>query len=386
MSVWDDVVDQDHVVAGLQEATAAADARLRGGDAGGMSHAWLFTGPPGSGRSNLARAFAAALQCPRLGCGSCQACRTALAGSHPDIEVLSTETLSFGVEATRTLVRRSMMTPSGGRWQVIIMEDADRLTERAANALLKTLEEPSSRTVWMLCAPSTEDILPTIRSRTRHVLLRTPSAEAVTEVLVRRDHIDRAVAAFAARAGQGHIGRARHLAVDETARARRREVLSLPTTLRDVGSCMTAAQNLVDAAADEAKAATAESDTRETADLRRALGLTPAGKVPPAISGQLKDLETRQKKRATRAQRDALDRALVDLVSFYRDVLAVQMGAGVTLTNEELRADVESVARGCGPDDTLRRIDAVLACRERIHASVQPLLAVEAMMLALRTG
>jgi DNA polymerase-3 subunit delta' len=387
MTVWDDLVGQEHVVDQLSSAAASAAAVLRGENGGGMTHAWLFTGPPGSGRSMAARAFAAALQCPDGGCGHCDACHTVLAGTHADVEVVSTELLSIGVRDTRALVRRATLSPAGGRWQVIVMEDADRLTESAGNVLLKAIEEPVARTVWMLCSPSLEDVLPTIRSRCRHVLLRTPPAHAVAEVLVRRDGVDPAMAGFAARAAQGHIGRAKRLATDEKARLRRQDVLRLPTSLADLGGCMRAAADLVDATAQEAKEASEELNVRETDELKIALGAGGTGRGMPAGSAAvLKDLESRQKKRATRLQRDALDRALVDLASYYRDVLAVQLGSGVDLTNGEMRPAVVKAASASTAPATLRRIEAVLACREAIAANVAPLLAVESMALSLRAG
>lgn len=393
-SVWDDLVGQDHAVAQLQAAADAAAAVRRGEPDTGMTHAWLFTGPPGSGRSNAARAFAAALQCVAsgTGCGSCDACHTVLARTHADVSTMSTETLSIGVKDTRELVRRSMLTPAGGRWQIIILEDADRLTEQAANALLKAVEEPATRTVWMLCAPSIEDVLATIRSRCRHVRLGTPSTAAVAEVLVRRDGIDAETAQAVAAASQGHIGRARRLATDEQARSRRDEVLQVPASLQDLGSSLVAAAALVEAAGEAAKDSAAELDAGETEQLRTALGAS-GGRLPSGTAAAMRELEDRQRRRAKRVQRDALDRALIDLASFYRDVLVVQFAAaaprlpdGRPLVNESARADIEAVAQATTPESTLRRIDSVLACREALDANAHPLLAVEAMMLGLRAG
>jgi DNA polymerase III subunit delta' len=386
--VFDDLVGQERVVAELRRAVAAAQAVL-GGDTSvpdaAMTHAWLFTGPPGSGRSTAARAFAAALQCPRGGCGSCPACHTVRMGTHADVEVVRPSGLSYGVADTRELVRRAALSPAGNRWQVILLEDADRLTEDAANALLKAIEEPAQRSVWLLCTPSADDLEPTIRSRCRLMVLRTPPTAAVADVLVRRDGVDPAMAAFAARASGGHIGRARRLATDEGARLRRAEVLRLPLQLVDIGSCITAAANLVDAATEEAVGATADLDAAETEDLSRALGAGATGRaMPRGAEGALKDLERRQKARATRTKRDALDRALLDLASFYRDVLAVQSVAATALTNDELRTSIDKVARSTSPEQSLRRLDAILACREAIDANVAPLLAVESMMLSLR--
>jgi DNA polymerase-3 subunit delta' len=386
VTVWDAVVGQEPTVEVLQRAVVGAARILRGEPGSAMTHAWLLTGPPGSGRSTAARAFAQALQCPDGGCGSCHACHTVLARSHADVEVVSTMLLSIGVDAARELVTRAARLPVGGRWQVVLMEDADRLTESAANALLKAIEEPTPRTVWLLCAPALEDVIPTIRSRCRHVSLRTPPEDAVAAVL-ERDGVDPAMAAFAARAAQSHIGRARRLATDEQARLRRSEALRLPLSLAEVRDCLTAAANLVDAASEDAKAATAELDEVETEALSRALGAGTQGRSMPAgASAQLKDLERQQRRRATRTQRDAMDRALVDVASFYRDVLSVQVGAGVDLVNDDVRPAIVKVAHASTPEQTLRRIEAVLAARDAIDANVSPLMAVEAMTIALRAG
>ena len=385
MSVWFDVVGQEPVVAELRVAVAGAADQLSGQAGTGMTHAWLFTGPPGSGRSTAASAFAAALQCATGGCGSCPACHTALAGSSADVRVVRTERLSISVNEARALVAEAARHPVGGRWLVIVVEDADRLTEQAANALLKAMEEPTPRTVWLLCAPALEDVLPTVRSRCRHVRLRTPPPAAVAEVLVRRDGVDPTMAHFCARASQGHIGRARRLATDEQARRRRHEALQLPARLRGVGDCLTAAANLVEAAKEEAAAASAELDEPETAELARALGAgTPGRGLPAGAAPALRELERAQSARGKRLQRDALDRYLVDLASLYRDVLAAQVGAGVPLVNDELLPMVTALAGVSAAADTLRRIDAVLACRDAIDANVAPLLAVEAMTLGLR--
>jgi DNA polymerase-3 subunit delta' len=384
--VWADLVGQEPTVGVLRGAVAAAASALGGGRTAGMTHAWLLTGPPGSGRSNAARAFAAALQCPQGGCGECLACRTAMAGSHPDVTLVSTERLSLGVDEVRELVRKAAMSPTGDRWQVVVVEDADRLTERAADALLKSVEEPATRTVWVLCAPTAEDVVPTIRSRCRLLVLRTPPPAAVAQVLRQRDGVSAEVASFAARASQGHIGRARALATDEATRNRRREVLALPTRLTGLGACMTAAANLVEAADEEAAPIAARLDSTERSDLEQALGMGTRGIKPRGAQGALKELDDQHKARAKRLQRDALDRALVDLMSFYRDVLVVQTGGDVALVNEEARRDIDAVARVTSPETTVRRIQAILHCREALETNVAPLLALEALMIALARG
>jgi DNA polymerase-3 subunit delta' len=383
--VWGDLVGQAHAVTELARAAAAAAGRDDDNSGNAMTHAWLLTGPPGSGRSTAARAFAAALQCDQDGCGRCPSCHTVLAGTHADVLVVNTRQLSIGVDDARALVARAGRYPALGRWQIMVIEDADRLTERAANALLKGVEEPTPHTLWVLCAPAVEDVIPTIRSRCRHVSLRTPASAAVAEVLVRRDRVEPAMAAFAARAAQGHIGRARRLATDEAARLRRHAVLQLPFSVANLGIALEAAADLVQAATDEARESGAPVDADEAEQLRLSLGGGTEGRgMVSGAAAAIKELEKQQKARATRFRRDALDRALVDLASFYRDVLSLQLGAGVELVNEELRPQLESLAAAAPPESTLRQIDAVLAAREAISANVAPLLAIEALTVALR--
>lgn len=373
--VWAELVGQDQAVATLQRAVA--------GGRHAMTHAWLITGPPGSGRSNAARAFAAALQCEQGGCGDCNDCRTALSGAHPDVTLVRTEKLSIGVDEVRDLVRRAAMSPALRRYQVLVVEDADRVTERGADALLKSIEEPAPSTVWLLCAPTADDVVATIRSRCREVHLATPTAAAIAELLQRRDGIDPALAGFAARVAQGHIGRARALARSDDARRRRREVLDLPSNLKTVGACLTAAANLVSATADEAAAVTADLDARERAELTEALGFGARGARPRDGQAALRDLEDQQKLRAKRLQRDALDRVLTELTSYYRDVLARQTRAEAPLINAELETEIAQLARHSTPEQTLRRIDAILACREALETNVAPQLAMESLMISL---
>jgi DNA polymerase-3 subunit delta' len=375
-SVWSGLVGQQAAVATLRRAAAGQ----------GMTHAWLFTGPPGSGRSNAALAFAAALQCRDGGCGECRACRSTLAGSHPDVSVTRSEASVLYIDDMRELVHRSALAPAEGRWQVMVIEDADRLGERTANTLLKAIEEPTPKTVWLLCAPTLEDLLPTIRSRCRNISLATPTAAEVTAFLTQRLDVPESLAAFAARASQGHIGRARALAVDESTRNRRHEVVSLPARLTSLGACMTAAANLVDIAKDETAAITEQANGRELADLDTMFGSDRKARASRSYRAALKDLNHGQKQREKRRIIDVIDRSLMDLMSVYRDAIAVQVRAPGALVNEEMRAEVEEIARRSTPELNLRRIDAIFTAREQMmEFNTTPLLALESMMVGLRT-
>jgi DNA polymerase-3 subunit delta' len=381
--VWSQLVGQSAVVAELRAAVA---------DPAAMTHAWLFTGPPGSGRSVAARAFAAALQCPQGGDGTCHQCRTALSGTHADVKIIVPDGLSIAVLEARELVVGASRAPSQGRWQIIIVEDADRMTERATNAVLKMIEEPPPRTVVMLCAPSLhpEDIPVTIRSRCRVVGLRTPTVDAIADVLVRRDGVDPALAAWSAGAAGGHVGRARRLARDEDARLTRKAVLDVPLSLVSLAACLDAADDLVSAAQEETDAATVDRDAAELEALKNSLGVGARGPGVVAANrgsaGQIKELERRQKSRATRVGRDSLDRALVDLAGLYRDalVLASASEEPLPLNHPDRRADATELARRIGPEGALRRIEALLACRKAIEQSVKPRVALEALTVALR--
>lgn len=379
-TVWDDLVGQRPTIEVLQHAAAGV----------GMTHAWLFTGPPGSGRSNVARAFAAALQCERrTGCGECEACRLGMNGSHPDITWVKSETSVLYVDDMRDLVQSAAKFPAIGRWQIVVIEDADRLgtpeNPRTGNALLKAIEEPTPKTVWLLCAPTVQDVLPTINSRCRTLTLATPGTSDVAAFLTSNDGISETMAGFAARASQGHIGRARALALDEETRTRRREVISIPARLTSLGSCMTAATNLAELAKEETEAITADAERRELTELQAIFGSERKDTTSRSYRAALAGLEKLQKQKAKRRVLDVIDRALMDLVSVYRDAIALSVGAPGLLVNEELRGDVAVVARAASPEELLRMIDAIFTAREQmLEFNVPPQLALESMTVALR--
>jgi DNA polymerase-3 subunit delta' len=377
--LWDDLVGQSDALETMRAAARAAadpDATV-----GTMTHSWLITGPPGSGRSNLAYAFAAALLA-----GGDDAdpftIRQVAARTHPDLKVLSTEKVIISIDEVRTLVSASQYSPSVSRYRVMVIEDADRMTERTSNLLLKALEEPPPRTVWILCAPSDADLLPTIRSRVRTVRLRVPDAEDVADLLVARDGIERDLALAAAREAQSHIGMARRLAADPAARERRAETLRLALRLRSVPSAVDAAARLIELAKADAETVTTERDAQEREQLLRTLGVEAGGTVPPALRSQVKALEEDQKRRATRSLRDGIDRILLDYLSLYRDILLRQLDSGVQPMNTSVADEIDAAAGIGGPSQTLAVMDAVAAARRRIEANVPPALALEAMLVA----
>ncbi len=381
MSVFSSLIDQAEVIKALKDAVLAS--RNDADKTQGMTHAWLFTGPPGSGRSNAAIAFAAALVCKDSGCSKCNDCMSTITGSHADVELIKTEGLSIKIDEVRELISRASWAPSVANWRVVVIEDADRLTDSAANALLKVIEEPGLRTVWLLCAPTLTDVLPTIRSRCRHLALRTPSTKAIANLLIERDAIDPKVADFVARASGGHIGRARYLATDLNAKQNRESILKLPFMLKDVASAFKAAQILVDAAKNEALSDSEKKDEVEITKLKEAWGAT-GSRLAAGGSKAIKELEKEQKSRSTRMVRDYLDRALLDLSTLYRDVLLVQSGSSDSLINQDLKEQINKLAVSFGPERTLKKIEAILKTRANLAQNAAPLLLIEALMCELR--
>jgi DNA polymerase-3 subunit delta' len=371
VSVWDELVGQGPIVESLSHVVAEPTS---------MTHAWLFTGPIGSGRSNAARAFAAALQCDNGGCGTCETCTMVAAGTHPDVSLVSTDGLSIGVDIARDYVRRAALSPAIGRWQILIVEDADRLTDQAANALLKSVEEPAPASVWMLCATAVEDVMITVRSRCRPVRMRTPSVDEVAGLLASRDGIELRVARAAAAAAQGHIGRAKLLATNDEVRARRREILRQPVTIKTLGDCLAAAQDIVDEATTQANARADELDQSELANLRTSWGVEDRGRRPTGYAGELSSMTKDQDRRRKRMTRDAIDGVLIDLLAFCRDVVTAQLAPGIDLVNADVADDVAAAAAAWTPESTLRRIDAVVECRTALEGNAMPQLALERMM------
>ncbi|QIG39962.1 DNA polymerase III subunit delta' [Microbacterium sp. 4R-513] len=371
---WSDVWGQDDAVAALQAAAS---------DPASMTHAWLITGPPGSGRSTLAHAFAAALIAEP---GDEAAMRQVLAGTHPDLTALRTEGVIISIKDARALVERSYFAPSLGRYRVIVMEDADRMAERTSNVLLKALEEPPERTVWVLCAPSDADLLPTIRSRVRTLRLRDPEIADVARLIVQRTGVDEAVAEQSARHAQRHIGMAQRLATDASARARRDATLRAVLRVRGVGDAVEVAGTIVQVATDDAKALTAERDESERSTLLRTLGIAEGSPIPPAVRSQLSALEDDQKRRATRSLRDGIDRVLTDLQSMFRDVVVLQFGRDDDLINTELETELRALAPAWTPERTLTVLDRITETRRNLEQNAAPALALESMLITVASG
>lgn len=379
MSVWTEVVGQPDAVS-LFEAAAASD-RIDAEGISQMTHAWLITGPPGSGRSNTAYAFAAALLCENDGCGTCPNCRQVAARTHPDLSYLATERVIISIDEVRALVQNAYYSPSVSRYRVIIIEDADRMVERTSNVLLKALEEPPERTVWILCAPSEADLIPTIRSRVRSVRLRVPSEELVADLLVSRHEVDPAVARRSARHAQSHIGMAQRLASNSDAADRRAETVDLVLAMKGVHDAVLAAARLLEIATDDAKALTEERDAEELEQARASVGLATDDAIPANMRTYFRSIEEQQKRRATRSLRDGIDRILVDVMGLFRDVVRVQLGVDEHLINQENEDHVRRVASARTPEQTLAAVAAIEQARERLAANVAPALVLEAMLI-----
>lgn len=381
MSVFGSLIDQTEVISILKDAVAAS--RMVDNKTQSMTNTWLFTGPPGSGRSNAAIAFAAALVCKDGGCSKCNDCMSTIIGTHADVELIKTAGLSIKIDEVRELISRASWAPSVANYRVVVMEDADRLTESAANALLKVIEEPGLRTIWLLCAPTLTDVLPTIRSRCRHLSLRTPSTKAIAKLLIERDGVESSTADFVARASGGHIGRARRLATDSTARENRSNIMKLPFMIKDVSSAFKAAQFLVDAAKADALVDAEKKDEDEISKLKEAWGAS-GSKLVAGGAKVVKELEKEQKSRSTRMVRDYLDRALLDLSTLYRDVLLVQSNSIDSLINQDLISQINQLAQATKPEQTIRKIEAILKTRRNLAQNAAPLLLIEALMCELR--
>ncbi len=388
MSAFDQIIGQQHAVAEFAHAASDATQVVRGERGDAMTHAWLITGPPGSGRSTIAMSFAAALVCPAGGCGTCIDCRNVVAGNHPDVEHIIPEGVSYSVADTRALIERAALRPARSPWHIIIIEDVDRFRADAASTLLKSLEEPPPQTVWLLCAPTVDDVFPTIRSRCRHVLLNTPDLSAIAQELSSRYGIDQAMAAFAARVSQGHIGRARAIAVDADVRRRRKEILEIPSQLRTVSNCFELAAKIVATATADAESISAPMDSEDESDIRMSFGDGAEGKglksVDRHIKSAIKDLERRSKIRSRRVLMDQFNRVLLDLTALYRDVLVVQSGSNLQLINEDIRFSIEELAALDGSTQTLLRIDAINEARDQLFANVTPANTFESLLVTLR--
>jgi DNA polymerase-3 subunit delta' len=341
MKILGNIIGQPHLTTILQDAVNAAHNNIESQE---MTHSWLFTGPPGSGRSIAAASFAAALICPNKGCGICVDCETAMSGSHVDIEIVKTEGLSLKVDEIRELISHAAWAPSLRNWRIVIIEDAERLTEAAANALLKVIEEPGSRTIWILCSPSLIEILPTIRSRCRILQLRTPSHESIVKLLVERDKINPELANHAARISQGHIGRAKYLAQNPETISRRKSILELILNLKTTSNAFNAATKILELASQDVDSNLDHNNSKETEELKNAWQGTNRGFISGG-SKAIKDLEKIQKSRHSRALRDSIDHTLLDIASIYRDAMIIKFSLNTPLINSDLEASLIPLAK-----------------------------------------
>ncbi len=374
MKVWQELLGQPEAIEQLRRVVEDKEA--------GFQHSWLFTGPAGSGRSTLARAFAAALQCKEIGCGACASCKLIAADAHPDVRMLVTDKVIISIEEVRQLVQFAALGSTLGEFRIVIIEDADRMTERTSNVLLKALEEPQPKTVWILCAPSAADMLPTIRSRTRNVVLRLPSTEEVAQLLMQRDGVKEDLALACSRQAQQHVGMARRLAMSADARKRRMETLREIVGIKNLSGAMATAERLLALAKKDAESSSEEKNLQERSKLLAAYGIEDE-KIPANLRSEFRQLEENQKRRNTRSLRDGIDRIFTDMESLFRDILSIQLGANTPLINEELSEEIGHRAAATSADDSIRVLEAISVSRSRLESNVRDLVVLESLCTKL---
>ncbi len=381
MSVWDSLVGQKPVIDML--------SRIAQGDPSQITQSWLICGPPGSGRSNMARAFAAALESPDHGMSAepTRVTQQVLAGTHPDVTVLTTNKVTIGIDQVREIITTSEQMPATAPWRIIIIEDVDRMLERTTNVLLKEIEEPAEHCIWLLCAPSAQDVLPTIRSRTRIVNLAVPSTQAVAGFLTSTTNVEPKVAQRAARLAEGHIGIAKLYATDERVMSDRDELVVGVLNLARASDAVLLAGNLIDNAKAQAEADANRITAGQEAEFRRINGLAPSGRIPPKLRGAFNQIAKKDdvKRLVTRRTRDVLDRALNSIASIYRDVAVLQNNAedSVGLINLENRSSITELSVRLNRSGAVTRLDEVAHARKRLAGNGNPLLVFESLFCAL---
>ena len=373
--VFRDVVSQPEAVTELLREITKESA---------VHHAWLFTGPPGSGRSEMAFAFSAALVCEQGGCGVCNSCEMVRVGNHPDVQVLNTERVQISIDEVSEFIDKSLQMPAVAKYRIMIIEDADRMSDRTSNLLLKSLEEPPKGTIWMLCAPSEADLLATIRSRVRRIMLKVPSVEEVAQLLMEKYGVEERLALVSAAQAQSHVGMARRLATNSAARDRRKQALTTVLAITDIPSAMAASVTLLRLAESDGAQLTAEIDEQERQELMARLGISEGSKLTPSSRSQLKKLEEAQKRRATRSKRDGLDRIFVDLMGLYRDVLTIQLGSSQGLINPDLENEIRGLARDISQAQAIHAIEKIQQVRYRIERNVRDSLLMDSLAVSLR--
>lgn len=381
MSVWDSLVGQKPVIDML--------SRIAQGDPSQITQSWLICGPPGSGRSNMARAFAAALESPDHGMSAepTRVTQQVLAGTHPDVTVLTTNKVTIGIDQVREIITTSEQMPATAPWRIIIIEDVDRMLERTTNVLLKEIEEPAEHCIWLLCAPSAQDVLPTIRSRTRIVNLAVPSTQAVAGFLTSTTNVEPKVAQRAARLAEGHIGIAKLYATDERVMSDRDELVVGVLNLARASDAVLLAGNLIDNAKAQAEADANRITAGQEAEFRRINGLAPSDRIPPKLRGAFNQIAKKDdvKRLVTRRTRDVLDRALNSIASIYRDVAVLQNNTedSVGLINLENRSSITELSVRLNRAGAVTRLDEVAHARKRLAGNGNPLLVFESLFCAL---
>ena len=368
MALFADIVGQELALTMLRRALAI-----------GAAHAYLFWGPPGVGQEEAAYAFAAALACAEGGCGVCDACRRARAGIHPDVDVLAPEGAFITVDQIREVNRDVSLRPFEARARIYILLEADTMNKEAANAFLKTLEEPPPHAHFILVTAFPEILPPTILSRCQRVPFGRVPARVLADHLRARFGLSDLDAVAFARVARGRVAYGRELAGDAGARAHRERLITWARRIPTDSPLET--QQMTDEilASIERRA-----ETRVAAlDAAKGRDLEWAGDVRTRTRVE-KLYELKSKRERRKAVTAGLDEVMHTFSGWYRDLAMVALGADDAVFNSDYLLELRNEAFPGLVEGYLRAVGAVRGTLDRFRYNVDARCALEDMIFSIK--